>query len=74
MTERQREFVRALADYLAGPGVVEKSILLGKPQHYYHALAREWADIRSTMPLFGYPPVEEAEAVITKFLWPGKEE
>lgn len=30
--------------------------------------AKRWAAIRSTTPLMGYPPFEEAEQVLTKFL------
>jgi len=62
--ERKKQFIRALAEYLAGTNQVKHSIglQLGK------ADAQEWANLRQLSPLFGYPTVEEAEAQLTEFL------
>lgn len=61
--QRKVEFIKKLARYLAG-NQAQKSIELqmGKDS------AKEWAELRSTTPLVGYPTVEEAEHVLTHFL------
>lgn len=60
----KEKFIAALAEYLAGTNQAHMSILLemGKPE------AKQWAAIRSTTPLFGYPSVEEAIEQLTEFL------
>jgi hypothetical protein len=65
MNQRQKQFVRALAEYLAGSSA-RKSIELqmGKES------AKEWATLRSATPLSGWVDVPEAEIVLTKFLEP----
>lgn len=57
-------FIRALAEYLAGPHQVEMSLGLarGKPE------TRLWARMRQHSPLFGYPTVDEAEDQLRRFL------
>lgn len=57
------KFIRQLAQFLAGDQA-KKSIELemGKES------AKEWAALRGTTPLFGYPSVEEAEATLREFL------
>lgn len=67
MTERQREFVHHLAVFLAGDAA-RKSIdmQLGKPY------ANEWAALRNSTPLVGYPSVEEAEQQLIQFLGLGE--
>jgi len=62
--KQKKEFIRELAEFLAGPHQVGKSIELQMGK----ASAREWAALRSATPLSGYPTVDEAEAVLTKFL------
>jgi hypothetical protein len=64
--ERKREFVRALAEYLAG-NQAGKSILL-QMGGMAGEFAREWAKVRAASPLDGYPTVEEAEEILTAFL------
>jgi len=60
---RKREFTKVLAGFLAGDQVA-KSIWLqmGKP------LAQEWANLRASTPLSGYPTVKEAEQLLKEFL------
>ena len=57
------EFIRKLAEYLVDDQA-KKSILLGMGDKN----AALWAAIRDTIPLHGYPTVDEAEAVLTEFL------
>ena len=59
------EFVHALAAFLAG-GQAMKSIELqmGKES------AKQWAALRATTPLFGYPTIEEAEQTLREWLIP----
>jgi len=61
---RKQQFVRALAEYLAGTISVEHSIRL--QQNNPHA--KIWAKVRSATPLFGYPTVQEAAVVLSEFL------
>ena len=62
--EKKADFVRKLAEYVAGPNQAEMSIKLqmGDPA------ARLWADIRSCTPLFGYPTTEEAIPILADWL------
>jgi len=64
MNERKKVFIRVLAEYLAGPQQVRKSLELQAGK----ASAKEWAALRDATPLFGYPSVDEAEAELTRFL------
>lgn len=64
MNERKKRFIRALAEYLAGPQQVGKSLELQASK----TNAKEWAALRNATPLFGYPTVDEAEIELTKFL------
>jgi len=56
-------FVRELAKYLC-EGQAGKSIKLemGQPE------AKQWAALRGTTPLVGYPTVEEAEKRLAEWL------
>ena len=65
--DRQRDFIRALAEYLGGTNQAAMSIRLemNDPQ------ALLWRDIRSATPLIGYPSVEETEEQLIQFLWKG---
>lgn len=56
-------FVKALAEYLV-KDQASKSIRLGMNS----PTAVEWAKLRSTTPLQGYPTQEEAEATLSKWL------
>ena len=59
----KREFIRALAEYLAGNQAAKSvELAMGKPS------ALEWQKVRRHSPLFGYPTVDEAEAQLTEFL------
>ena len=60
---RKQDFVKRLAKFLVD-GQASKSILLATN----NSLAREWADLRSATPLFGYPTIEEAEKMLNEFL------
>jgi hypothetical protein len=67
--ERKANFIKSLAKFLAGDQA-KKGIMLdprmeGSPGH---SLAKEWAELRSWSPLFGYPTVDEAEKMLTKWL------
>jgi hypothetical protein len=61
--DRKKAFIKELARFLAS-NQAERSIKLqmGKQS------AKEWAALRGTTPLFGYPTLEEAETVLTEFL------
>lgn len=59
------EFIEALAEYLVGDQV-KKSTALGLA--IPGSPAMEWANIRKTTPLFGYPTLEEAIETLTEFL------
>ncbi len=63
MNHAKRDFVKVLAEYLAGDQA-RKSIELqmGKES------AQEWAKLRNATPLFGWQTVEEAEVALSKFL------
>lgn len=60
----KKRFIRAIAEWLAGPNQARMSILLQMGRE--DAVA--WAKIRGETPLFGYPTVEEAEEKLTRFL------
>jgi hypothetical protein len=57
------EFIKALAEFLVNDQGL-KSIQL----EVGGTFAKEWAHLRSTTPLFGYPTVEEAEQVLRDWL------
>jgi hypothetical protein len=61
--DKKKKFICALAEYLV-KDQARKSVELqfGKDS------AKEWSELRSTTPLFGYPTVEEAEKTLTEFL------
>lgn len=67
--DRKARFIKSLAQFLAGDQA-KKSILLdprmsGSPGY---SLAKEWADLRSWSPVFGWITVEEAEKQLTDWL------
>jgi len=61
--KQKQDFIKQLAIFLAG-NQAKKSIELqiGKES------AKEWKELRSKTPLFGYPTIEEAEEILTDFL------
>lgn len=63
--EKRDEFVRALAQLLAGPVVAQWSIGL----QLHDPLAGAVRDVRAPTGLFGYPSIEEAESQLRTFLW-----
>lgn len=63
MASHQRDFVKALAKFLVD-GQASKSIRLEMGEE----LAKEWAALRQTTPIFGYPTVEEAEKILLEWL------
>jgi hypothetical protein len=70
--DRRGAFVKALAEFLAGNQAaksislqVECESKLPRPVNW----AQEWAKLRGTTPLFGYPSVDEAEKEIRRFLF-----
>ena len=68
MTEQQKrqreEFIKELAEYLAGANTAEYSIGLQMGNKH----AQQWSRLRGHTPLFGYPSQEEAIKVLTEFL------
>ena len=62
--EKKQEFIKALAEWLAGTNQVEMSIRLGMKDKQ----AEMWSRVRGYTPLFGYPTVEEATEQLTEFL------
>jgi len=69
---RKLEFIRTLAKFLAGDQAA-KSISLKveatrEPGFTTPKWASEWAELRHSTPLFGYPTVEEAERTLKEFL------
>jgi hypothetical protein len=69
---RKKEFVRKLAEFLAG-NPAAKSIALEMEQKsadspHIIRWAHAWAELRGASPLFGYQTVEEAEAALEEFL------
>jgi hypothetical protein len=56
-------FVRRLAVYLADKQALRSIALERGEQH-----AKEWAELRSLTPLFGYPTVDEAEQQLAAWL------
>ena len=63
MNKQKEQFIRALAEFLAG-NQAEKSIHLQMGKKH----AKEWANLRHNTPLFGYPTIDEAEKTLTEFL------
>lgn len=63
-SDRKAEFIRVLANYLAGPNQALKSMEFQMGQSH----AKEWAELRQATPLFGYPTVDEAIKTLTEFL------
>jgi len=59
----RRAFVRQLAVYLADKQALRSIALEMGEQH-----AKEWAALRATTPLFGYPTMDEAEQQLAKWL------
>lgn len=61
--EAKARFVRALAEYLVGDQARMSIYLeMGKPE------AQAWAKLRNAGPSLGWATVEEAEAILTRFL------
>lgn len=59
----KQRFIQELAQYLVGnQAAMSIGLAMEDPQ------AIQWARIRQATPLFGYPTVEEAEEILTKFL------
>lgn len=71
MTEQQRkqreEFIKELAEYLAGKDTAEYSIGL----QLGNRNALQWKRLRELTPLFGYPSQEEAVRTLTEFFAQG---
>ena len=65
LAEKRKAFVKELAFYLAGRQV-EMSIRL---QRDGSIEARQWARLRGTTPLLGYPTEQEAEDQLNDFLF-----
>ena len=61
--KRKQEFIRALAEYLAGDQA-RRSIQLQMNNPW----AVEWAKLRGLSPVFGYPTVDEAEEALIELL------
>lgn len=71
LDERRSQFVKALAEYLAG-NQAGKSIMLQVEVQGGRAIvpwAQEWAAVRNATPLMGYPTVAEAEKELARFLF-----
>jgi hypothetical protein len=68
MNERQQKFIRALAKFLT-ENEAEMSVKL----QFRLPEAKQWMELRSATPLFGYYPGEEglnqAEDELTRFLY-----
>lgn len=64
MKGSRREFVRALAEFLAGPRSAEMSIML----EMLNPEAMRWAKLRDATPLMGWPSVDEAERQLLAWL------
>lgn len=70
MNARQQRFVTQLARFLV-ENQAGKSIRLELERMRPGAivtLAKEWAELRATTPLLGYPTVEQAETELADFL------
>lgn len=61
--DQKKAFIRKLAEYLVGDQA-HKSILLEMGT----SEAMQWAELRAATPLGGYPTIDEAEGLLTKFL------
>lgn len=59
-----QRFVKELANYLVG-NQAHMSILL----EMNNPLAQQWAKLRNATPVFGWVTVEEAEKILTSFLF-----
>ncbi len=64
--DERAQFIRALAEYLAGVNQVKMSIKLGMCPEL--AEVEIWTKLRGLTPLFGYPTVDEAEKILSDFL------
>jgi len=67
--ENKRRFIRQLAEFLAG-NQAGKSIAMEVEARMKPVInwANQWAALRSTTPLFGYPTVDETEKILSVFL------
>ena len=66
----RQQFIRRLAEYLAGTESVRNSIKLQlNPED---KSARDWLELCQLTPLLGYPTIEEAEKELTAFLTGGE--
>lgn len=67
--ERKKLFIRSLAEFLVG-NQAGKSIALEIEAKTCPIItwAQEWAKLRGTTTLFGYPSVDEAEKQLKEFL------
>ncbi len=61
--ERKKLFIKELAVFLVGDQAM-KSIELEMGKIH----AKQWSNLRSITPLFGYPTIEEAEETLMEFL------
>jgi hypothetical protein len=64
MLKDKQEFVKVLAEYLAGSNSAYMSIMLQMENHQ----AIVWSNMRSKTPLSGWPSEEEAEKVLGAWL------
>jgi len=62
-TDKKARFVRELAVFLVASQARQSIDLQMRKPH-----AVEWAALRATTPLRGYPSVDEAEKVLAEFL------
>lgn len=60
---RKQRFIRELAYYLVGNQVMKSIALQAGDED-----AKQWATIRGTTPLYGYPTVGEAEMTLSDWL------
>lgn len=66
MTTQQETFLDAITDYLVGNQALQSIQLAAGKQS-----AVQWAAVRATTPLSGYPTIPEAKEVLRKFLFGG---
>jgi hypothetical protein len=71
-SEMSEQFLRSLAEFLAGSNQARMSIWLGSPSGEAALVAGLWREIRQATPLFGYPSTEEAMVTLREFLWPSE--
>lgn len=69
MTANQQRFVKALAVFLV-ENQASKSVALEveRMRPRQGTIMAEWAALRATTPLMGYPTVEQAETELAEFL------